>query len=82
MNYEKPTTHPPRRAALLALALLSAAGVLAAPPSKTLAGGSHTLLLKQDGSVWVAGSNGAGQIGLGPGMREALAFVPLAPPRP
>jgi len=44
------------------------------------AGGYHTLALRTDGSVWVTGSNGSGQIGLGQGTQSMSAFQRLTLP--
>lgn len=76
-----------RATTTLALSLLFCIGASATPSQETgsiirtvttiAAGGMHSLLLKTDGSVWVAGSNGSGQIGLGQGKQSVSTFQSL-----
>ncbi|MFI3138287.1 MAG: RCC1 domain-containing protein, partial [Methylococcaceae bacterium] len=49
---------------LLPVITLLPISVLAVTPKISI-GYSHALLLKNDGSVWAWGNNGAGQLGLG-----------------
>lgn len=61
--------------AALILATLASTAVAVTP--KVSVSGSHTLLLKSDGSVWAWGANGSGQLGTGD-KTSTLAPVPVA----
>ena len=58
-----------------------AAGFTAGPvsTSKAMAGGhGHSMVLEQDGTVWVAGNNNFGQFGDGT-KTSSLTFVKVVP---
>jgi alpha-tubulin suppressor-like RCC1 family protein len=55
----------------LLLAALGAAGAAWGATPQVAAGGSHTLTLRSDGTLWASGANGSGQLGDGSGLESA-----------